>query len=100
MTPKSERTSSNNDGQQRHQPKRRGIIELVVFDLDMTLWDPEMYQLRGTPTLVDAAEYKLSDKQLEESRTIHEGKILVDGSLSGRGKSKSRDQIMRVFSGA
>lgn len=31
-----------------------GILRLVVFDLDYTVWQPEMYQLYGSPRLVRA----------------------------------------------
>ena len=28
-----------------------GTLRLAVFDLDYTIWDPEMYQLHGAPRL-------------------------------------------------
>ena len=38
------------------------LPELVVFDLDMCLWSPEMYTLDSVPTLKDAQRGKLGDK--------------------------------------
>ena len=93
---------SEDDDESNNKETRKRVLELVVFDLDYTIWDPEMYQLCGKPTLVDASEYNLSKKQLEESRTIHEGKILVDIPSSSRGRYRHtyQRQPMRVFSGA
>ena len=94
--------NDSDDDDHNSDNKKRRVLELVVFDLDYTIWDPEMYQLCGKPTLVDAADYNLSKKQLEESRTIHDGKILVDTPSSSRGRSRHtyQRQPMRVFSGA
>ena len=38
------------------------LPELVVFDMDMCLWSPEMYTLDSIPTLKDAQRGKLGDK--------------------------------------
>lgn len=58
------------------------ILRLVVFDLDYTVWQPEMYQLSGNgPKLVDASKVKhVSGRDLQEATTKTKGKILVDGS--------------------
>lgn len=68
------------------------ILRLVVFDLDYTVWQPEMYQLYGSPRLVDASSLKhiKSDRVLQEAQTDTKGQILVD---------KSGTPI-RVFEGA
>lgn len=68
-------------------------LRLAVFDLDYTIWQPEMYQLSGIPKLteVDSKQNKkLSATVLQEARTIREGYILTDRSHSP----------MRVFQGA
>jgi hypothetical protein len=60
-------------------PLRR--LRLVVFDLDYTIWQPEMYQLNGTPKLTPISSLgKLTDSVLQEARTNQDGKILVDQS--------------------
>mmetsp|Transcript_31370 Transcript_31370/g.67744 ORF Transcript_31370/g.67744 Transcript_31370/m.67744 type:complete len:200 (+) Transcript_31370:81-680(+) len=60
---------------------------LVVFDLDYTIWQPEMYQIEGPPKLVSIDEFqgkqkrksKTQPKQLPlGSTTIHAGKIATD----------------------
>ncbi|KAG7351255.1 magnesium-dependent phosphatase [Nitzschia inconspicua] len=65
-------------------------IRLAVFDLDYTIWQPEMYQLYGNPRLVKAEGHKLSAIEKHETRTTEEDKIITD---------KSGTPI-RVFSGA
>jgi len=70
-------------------PRRR----LAVFDLDYTIWHPEMYQLSGTPTLTKIDSKKneqLSEEVLAEARTKEEGYILTD----------RRNSPIRVFPGA
>ena len=69
------------------------MMRLVVFDLDYTIWQPEMYQLYGAPKLrpMDSKTNRtLSPSVLEEARTIKEGFILADNGGSP----------MRVFKGA
>jgi len=67
-------------------------MKLAVFDLDYTIWQPEMYQLYGRPTLVPigALKSKPSTAILDEMKTKEDGKILVD----------SQGSPMRVFPGA
>ena len=75
-------------------------LRLVVFDLDYTIWQPEMYQLYGKPRLVptDATssrqqrgrKIKSSSSELDQTRTMQDGMMITDGSGS----------IMRVFPGA
>ena len=66
----------------------RGAV-LVVFDLDFTIWQPEMYQLYGKPRY-SALPDTLSTVEAQEAKTRKEGMILRDGGGS----------IMRVFQGA
>ena len=70
-------------------------LRLAVFDLDYTIWQPEMYQLYGAPKLteIDSQQHnkrRLSPEVLEEARTMKEGYILTDRSHSP----------IRVFPGA
>lgn len=69
-------------------------LRLAVFDLDYTIWQPEMYQLSGPGpklTLADSKYNKeLSAGVLSEARTCKDGFILTDG----------RNTPMRVFPGA
>ena len=64
-------------------------MQLVVFDLDYTIWQPEMYQIDGPPKLVSGDEFQ--GKQKRKSRapptsiplgatTIHQNKIATDRS--------------------
>jgi hypothetical protein len=71
------------------------LMKLAVFDLDYTLWRPEMYQLNGPPHLtpiekVKTRKLKLSPAMLKEARTNLEDHVLVD----------RRGNLMRVFDGA
>lgn len=69
------------------------IMRLAVFDLDYTIWRPEMYQLWGPPQLVSAETGLGSNPSpalVRETRTHSPNMVLVD-----------RDQSpMRVFDGA
>jgi Acid Phosphatase len=69
------------------------MMKLVVFDLDYTIWQPEMYQLYSAPKLrpIDPkTDRRLSPSVLEEARTIKEGYILAE--IGG--------SPMRIFNGA
>ena len=65
-------------------------LRLAVFDLDFTVWQPEMYELIGNPYLVQAEGRKLTTVEKNEARTTTEGMILIDKSTSP----------IRVFTGA
>ena len=70
-------------------------MQLAVFDLDYTIWKPEMYQLSGTPKLTPISKLqkrktKLSDDLLRRARTTKEDHVLTDSSGS----------IIQVFDGA
>ena len=65
-------------------------MKLAIFDLDYTIWQPEMYQLSSTPRLVPASsKSRLSDKIKKESQTTTAGMILMSGGSP-----------MRMFPGA
>ena len=66
-----------------------GILRLVVFDLDYTVWQPEMYQLYGSPRLARVPK-GLCPIVRQESMTTSDDMILVD---------KEKTPI-RVFEGA
>lgn len=67
-------------------------MRLCIFDLDYTVWQPEMYQLWGQPKLVPVSKVKgISERVLEqECTTKNKGKILVD----------TNNTPLRVFPGA
>jgi hypothetical protein len=72
-------------------------MRLAVFDLDYTIWQPEMYQMSSAPKLmsVDAFVDKrgkggLSPAVLKQARTKTEGMVLAD----------KHNSLMRVFDGA
>lgn len=71
------------------------MMRLAIFDLDYTIWQPEMYQLYGKPRLTPLEKNnratRMSPLELRESRTIKEGHILTDGD---------RGSPIRVFEGA
>ncbi len=62
---------------------------LCVFDLDFTVWQPEMYQLYGKPRYIPTPP-ELTGIALKEAKTIREGMVLADKDGS----------VMRVFHGA
>jgi Acid Phosphatase len=68
-------------------------MKLAIFDLDYTIWQPEMYQLYGAPTLVPSSTLtnRYAEPVVKEMTTNRHGMVLVDGS----GGSP-----MRVFPGA
>lgn len=62
-------------------------MQLVVFDLDFTIWQPEMYQIDGPPKLVSVDEFRGKQKRKSKatlrhipsgSTTIHHNKIATD----------------------
>jgi len=63
------------------------MLQLAVFDLDYTVWQPEMYQIYGPPKLVRPEQPKkrrknrpLSLSLPEGSKTIKDGMIVTDSS--------------------
>ncbi|GKY91946.1 hypothetical protein MPSEU_000166200 [Mayamaea pseudoterrestris] len=64
-------------------------LRLVIFDLDHTIWRPEMCDLTAAPQLKPAPS-NLSPTALKEGRTIKEGHFLMIGE----------DACMQVFEGA
>ena len=62
---------------------------LGVFDLDFTVWRPEMYQLYGKPEFAQPPK-GTSARTLREAKTRKEGLVLRDRDGS----------VMRVFHGA
>mmetsp|Transcript_26195 Transcript_26195/g.37558 ORF Transcript_26195/g.37558 Transcript_26195/m.37558 type:complete len:196 (+) Transcript_26195:63-650(+) len=62
---------------------------LAVFDLDYTIWDPEMYQIHGPPSLVKEACSTVHNSSKRENcrsksslwtKTTNEGMIVADKS--------------------
>lgn len=62
-------------------------MQLVVFDLDYTIWQPEMYQIDGPPKLIGVDEFQGKQKRKSQippryiplgARTIYENKIVTD----------------------
>ena len=64
-------------------------LELAVFDLDYTVWQPEMYQLYSKPQLTKPSK-NMSAQIRREAKTAEEGMVLVDKNSSP----------MRMFPGA
>eukprot|EP00934_Nitzschia_sp_Nitz4_P003789 Nitzschia sp. Nitz4//scaffold189_size62959//13867//14489//NITZ4_006303-RA/size62959-snap-gene-0.7-mRNA-1//-1//CDS//3329539881//3779//frame0 len=54
---------------------------LAVFDLDFTVWHPEMYQLYGMPRLIPAPR-GMSPSDRKETRTSRDGYVLSAGGGS------------------
>ncbi|KAL7543151.1 hypothetical protein ACHAXR_012452 [Thalassiosira sp. AJA248-18] len=62
-------------------------MQLVVFDLDYTVWQPEMYQIDGPPKLVSVDEFRGKQRRKNKtparqiplgSTTITPNKIAID----------------------
>lgn len=63
-------------------------LELAVFDLDYTVWQPEMYQIYGPPSLVNISDLQPKRKRKNRTATqpiknigfgsIQKGKTVVD----------------------
>ena len=65
------------------------LMQLAVFDLDYTVWQPEMYQLHGPPKLVNLVDMQPKRRRKKRppspatiagSRTIKDGTVVVDQS--------------------
>jgi hypothetical protein len=72
-------------------------MRLAIFDLDYTIWQPEMYQLSSAPKLTSVDDFVnkrgkggLSPSMLKEARTKTDGMVLAD----------KHNSLMRVFDGA
>jgi magnesium-dependent phosphatase 1 len=75
-------------------------MQLVVFDLDYTIWQPEMYQIDGPPKLMSIDEFRGKQKRKSStanlrpippgSNTIYQNKIVTD----------QRGTAITVFDGA
>ncbi|CAB9526455.1 Magnesium-dependent phosphatase 1 [Seminavis robusta] len=90
---KRHKTSQQSEERTENDASAKPPLRLAVFDLDYTIWQPEMYQLYGEPTLkpIDNKYNKrLSAQVLKEARTTKAGYILTD----------RRNSPMRVFGGA
>lgn len=73
--------------------KQAKKMRLVVFNLDYTIWKPEMFQLYGEPKLVPIEKVLNTDDSpsvLKGARTTKEGYVLTDGSRT----------LMQSFDGA
>jgi len=78
---------------QKSPPPPPPPLRLAVFDLDYTIWKPEMYQIAGPPKLTeinDPKNRRITPAVLEEAKTNKEGYILTDRSHTP----------MQVFKGA
>lgn len=62
-------------------------MQLVVFDLDYTIWQPEMYQIDGPPKLVSFDDFigkqkrkgRAPPRQIPPgSKTTHQNKLVTD----------------------
>lgn len=63
--------------------KQAKKMRLVVFNLDYTIWQPEMFQLYGEPKLMPIEKVLKIDESpsvLKRARTTKEGHVLTDGS--------------------
>jgi hypothetical protein len=80
---------TTSDYNQQEPPQQKQQLGLVVFDLDYTVWVPEMYQLYGHPKLVPTPKH-LTEEERTETLTTRDGQILTDKGGS----------YVRVFSGA
>jgi len=66
------------------------MLQLAVFDLDYTVWQPEMYQIRGPPQLVRSDMVQKRSRKSRscasslpiDSRTVKDGMIVTDRSGS------------------
>lgn len=51
-------------------------LRLAVFDLDYTIWQPEMYQIYGPPKLIE----QRSTHRNGSDTCVESGKMVVDQS--------------------
>lgn len=69
-------------------------MRLAIFDLDYTLWSPEMNKLKGPPKLFPVAKLpkNIAPDILMKARTDLAGLVLID--------SKQPETTIQVFDGA
>jgi hypothetical protein len=68
------RIDRRNTSEEQRPRKNKSSLKLAVFDLDYTVWQPEMHQLHGPPKLDHAESQKgLLENILKEARTSEEG---------------------------
>lgn len=94
----------NDDTNKDDANTKQRMLQLVVFDLDFCVWKPEMYQLRGPPTLTNLKSIQPKQpRKRKANKQIHTTSNLPEHPTTNRKGMIVTDSVgtpITIFDGA